>query len=99
PVNVNVKLPLAMEKDKITLTNAQLESPRSKIVVSGELDNLGAPQPHSSAHINASVSLDEARRVAGLSIPLELRAGPQFLTADITAAADDKSVHIQSARV
>ncbi len=99
PVDVNVKLPIAMEKDKVTLTNAQLESPRSKVVISGELDNLGAPQPHSSAHLNASVSLDEARRIAGLSIPLDLRAGPQFMTADITAAADDRSIHIQSARM
>ena len=86
-----MKLPVTMEKDKITLTNAQLETPQSKVVISGELDNLAAPTPHSSAHINASISLDEARRVAGLDIPLDLRAGPQFVTADITAAADDKS--------
>ena len=99
PVDINVKLPLTMEKDKITLTNAQLESPQSKIVISGELDNLAAPTPHSSAHISASISLDEARRVAGLNIPLDLRAGPQFLTADITAAADDQNINIQSARV
>src|SRR3954464_14201456 len=94
-VNVNLKLPITMEKDKITLTNAQLESPRSKVVISGELDNLAAPTPHSSAHINASISLDEAHRVAGLAIPLDLRAGPQFLTADITAAADGQNINIQ----
>jgi translocation and assembly module TamB len=97
PVNANVKLPLTMEKDKITLTNAQVETPRSKVVISAEMDHMNAP--HTSAHINASVALDEAERVANLSLPLDLRAGPQYLTADVTAATDDKSVQIQSARV
>jgi translocation and assembly module TamB len=98
PVNANVKLPVTLEKDKVTLTNATVETPQSKIVISGSVENLAAPTPTSSAHINASIALDEVRRAAGLTIPLDLRAGPQFLTADITAAADDKTVRIQSAR-
>jgi translocation and assembly module TamB len=97
PVDVNVKLPLSMEKDKITLSNAQLETPQSKVVISGEMNNMNAP--HTSAHINASLALDEVRRLADLSIPLDLRAGPQFLKADITAAADQQNINIQSARV
>src|SRR4051794_2041707 len=70
-LNVNVKMPIAIEADKITLTNAQLETPKSKVVISGELDHLADPQPHTSAHINASLSIDEAHRVSGLDIPLD----------------------------
>jgi translocation and assembly module TamB len=98
PVNANVKLPVTLEKDKVTLANATIETAQSKLVISGAIENLAAPTPRSSAHINASISLDEVRRAAGLAIPLDLRGGPQFLTADITAAADGESVRIQSAR-
>jgi translocation and assembly module TamB len=99
PVNVNVKLPISMEKDKITFANAELTTPQSKIVLSGEMDHFNLPTPHSSAHVNAQVALDEVRRAAGLTIPLDLSHGPRFLTADLTAAIDQQRVQIQSARV
>jgi translocation and assembly module TamB len=97
PVNANVKLPLTMEKDKVTLTNATIETPQSKVVISAEVNDMN--NPHTSAHVNGQVAIDEVRRAAGLSLPLDLTHGPQFVNADITAAADQQSIHIQSARV
>jgi translocation and assembly module TamB len=97
PVNANVKLPISMDKDKVTLTNATVETPTSKIALSAEVNDMN--HPHMSGHLNGQISIDEVRRAAGLTIPLDLAHGPQFVNADVTAAADEQSVHIQSARV
>jgi translocation and assembly module TamB len=97
PVAVQVKLPVSMEKDKISLANAQLTTARSKVLISGEMNNMN--DPHTTAHLNAEVALDDVRRAAGLDLPLDLRSGPQFVQADITAAMDSKNIDLQSARV
>ena len=67
PVDVDVKLPVTIGKDKIATANAQIATPESKLVISGEMDHLIAP--HTSAHVNALIALDEVKRVAGLTIP------------------------------
>ena len=98
PLNVNIKLPVTLEKDKITLTNAQVTTPQSSLVVSGSMEHLLAPR--TSAHLNAQVSVDEVRRAAGLSIPLDLRHGPGTVSADVAASMDENNqVRIQTARV
>jgi len=93
---VDVKLPLTLEKDKITLANAQLNTPYSQILVSGSVDHLTAPR--TSAHLNAKVALDEIKRAFGLALPLDTAHGPRFLTADVTGSMDDNRIGIQSAR-
>ncbi len=60
------------------------------------MDHLVAPQ--TSAHLNAQVGLDEVRRAAGLTLPLDLAHGPRVLMADVTASMD-QNPSIQSARV
>ena len=60
PVDVTLKLPVHLEKDKVTVTTAELSTPASHIVVSGEMDHL--VEPHGSAHVNAQIGLDEVRR-------------------------------------
>jgi autotransporter translocation and assembly factor TamB len=97
PMDINVKLPLHLEKDKVTLTSAELSTPDSHIVLSGEMDHLTAPR--GSAHLNAQIALDEVRRAAGLTTTLDTRAGPKVLDADATASFDPDRIQIQSARV
>lgn len=97
PVDVDVKLPLTMEKDKISLANAQIATPESKLVISGAMDHLLAP--HTSAHLNAQIALDEVKRIAGLTMPLDTRRGPRILNADITGSMDDNRIQLQSAHV
>jgi autotransporter translocation and assembly factor TamB len=96
-VDVDVKLPLTMEKDKISLANAQLTTTQSKIVISGSLDHLIAP--HTAAHVNALIALDEVRRVAGLNIALDTVHGPRTLNADVTASMDENRIQVQAARL
>src|SRR5215469_1438545 len=96
-VNVNVKLPVKMEKDKISLANAQLVTGQSEIVVSASNEHMLAPRY--SAHVDARVSLEEARRAAGLTTALDTRRGPSILNADLTASMDDNRIEIRNARV
>jgi translocation and assembly module TamB len=96
-LNVDVALPLTVEKDKVTLTNARLTTPQSQILISGSMDHLVAP--HTSAHANARIALDEIRRTLGIALPLDTAHGPAIVTADLSASMDDSHIQIQSARV
>jgi len=93
-LDANVKLPLKLEKDKITLTNASIETPQSKILISGDMSDMNNPK--TSAHVNAQVALAEIEKVAGMKLPVR---GVQFLNADVTASADQQTMRIQSAHV
>ena len=97
PLDVSVKLPLAIEADKISLSNASLATPESLIRISASLENLKSP--HTSARINARLSLDEVRRSAGLTTPLDTTRGPKQLTADIEASSDDNRIAVQNAAI
>jgi translocation and assembly module TamB len=96
-VDVSVKLPVTLEKDKISLANAQFTTPQSQIVISGSMDHMLAPRY--SAHVNAHLALDEVKRGAGLTMPLDTKRGPRMLNADVTASMDSSRIQIQSARL
>jgi translocation and assembly module TamB len=96
-LNVDVRLPLTVEKDKITLTNAQLTTPQSQIRISGSMDHLIAPR--TTAQVNAKVALEEIKRTLGMALPLDIAHGPQFVTADVSGSMDQNRIQIQSARV
>ena len=97
PLDVNIQVPLTAHKDEIRIANAQFTTPQSHIVISGAMTHLVSPQ--TSAHVNAEIALDEVRRAAGLSLPLDLARGPRVLSADITASMDSQTIRLQSARV
>ncbi|MFN7998910.1 MAG: translocation/assembly module TamB domain-containing protein [Bryobacteraceae bacterium] len=93
PVNVDVKLPLVLEKDAIQLDNARLTTPESEVVISGAMNHLAAPQ--TSAQVTARLALDEIKRAAGLTIPLDTGTGaPRFVTADLTATMDQNRIEV-----
>ena len=95
-LDVNVRLPLTVENDKITLANAQLSTPESQILISGSVDHLIAPRTFT--HVNAKVALDEIKRALGLALPLDTAHAPHFLAADIKGSMDNNRIQIQSAR-
>jgi autotransporter translocation and assembly factor TamB len=97
PVDVTIKLPIHLEKDKFTVTAAEFSTPASHIVVSGEMDHLVAPR--GSAHVNAQVGLDKVRRAVGLAAVLDTRRGPKVLDADVSAAMDPDHIRIQTCRI
>jgi len=95
-VDVDVRLPLKAEKDRITLSNAQLNTSHSQILLSGFMDHL--VDPRTTAHVNAKLALDECRQALGLAMPLDTAHGPRYLTADVTGSMDSHRIQIQSAR-
>ncbi len=97
PLDVDVRLPLVLEKDKITLADARLTTPLSQVVVSGSMEHLVAPR--TSAHIVARVALEEANRAAGLGLALDTAHGPRVLNADITTTMDASHIGVQNARI
>ena len=97
PLDVVVRPPLRLEKDKVTLTNAHLNTPESEIVISADVDHLTAPR--AIAKINARVTLEEAVRAGLVNVPLDTRRGPGVLNADIDAYADDQRVEVRRGRV
>jgi translocation and assembly module TamB len=96
PVNVDVKLPVTLERDRIALADGRLSTPESELVVSGAIERL--QDPRIKAHVNARISLDEVRRAAGIN-QLDTKRGPRVLTADITASMADQRIDIANARV
>jgi translocation and assembly module TamB len=97
PVDVNVEIPVKLETDKVTVTNARLDTPKSEVVISASMDHLVAPR--TSAHVNARVALDEVKRAAGLAMPLDTVHAPDVLNADVTAYMDQNRVDVRSARL
>jgi len=100
-LDVDMKLPVTLAADRISLSDARFSTPGSQVVVTGSMDHLAGPDaaPRTSAHIVARVALDEVQRMAGLTIPFDTAHGPQVVTADITGSMDSSHAAIQNARV
>jgi translocation and assembly module TamB len=96
-LNVDVKLPLKLEKDKISLANAQLSTAQSQVIVSGAMERLS--DPITSAHVKARLALDEVKQAAGLTMPLDTARGPRILNADIAASMGGDRIQVESARI
>ena len=99
PLNVHVNLPVTLEKDAVNLAGARLTTDQSQILVDASVENMNAPVI--SAHLNASVSLPEVQRIAGLPIDTNSRDVPKVLAADVAVRMDEKrnALEIQTAHV
>ena len=97
PLDVDVKLPITLAKDRIDLSNAQLNTAESHVVLSGSMDHLLAPKVTVQANVRASI--EELRRSTGLTTSLDLSHGPKDLLADIDASLDQQSIRVNSAHV
>ena len=60
PVDMSVKVSLAVEKNKLTISSARLETPRSEADLSGAIDDFSSPEYR--LQYTARVSLDELLR-------------------------------------
>ena len=88
PLDVNITLPVTLEKDRIQFTDAKLATPESEIVVSGAISHLAAPA--TSAHVRARISPGDVKRAVGLAFPLDI---------DVAATMDDNSIQVSSSRL
>ncbi len=97
PLDLNIAVPLHLERDKIQVNSARIGTPQSQILVSGEMDHL--LQPHESAHVNATISLAEVRQVLG-TLPITIPPnGPGVLNADADVSIDRDNIQVSGARM
>jgi translocation and assembly module TamB len=96
-VDVNVRIPVTMHANSITVSNARFTTPQSNVVISASIKDLA--NPVTQASVQARLALDEVKRAAGLSTPLNTNAGPQYLTANITATKANDRIQIQNAHL
>jgi len=96
-VNLTVKLPITAERDKVTLTNAELSTPESHAMISGSMDHLA--DPRTSMHVNGAIALAEVKRALGLNIPLDTRRGPGVAMVDATATMAGSRIQLQTAHL
>ena len=96
PVDLNITLPLHLERDKVQLTNAKIATPESQLTITGELNHL--VDPHESAHIVAAVSLAEVKRIAVLPITVPSN-GPGVLNADLNVSMDKDHIQVASSHI
>ncbi len=99
PLNVNVSLPVSIQKDAVKLTDAHLSTSQSQVLVNASLQNMKAPVI--SAKLNANLSLAEAQRSFALPLDTTGKDLPRFLTAELNATVNQsaKTVQVQTARL
>ncbi len=96
-VDLNLRLPVVIDRDRIAVSNARLANARSAIDFSAEVGHLNAPAGW--ARVRADVALADLNRVAGLNLPPARAGAPPRLQAAINAGIGPHQVDIRSARV
>ena len=94
PLNVRIVLPLDLEKDRIGVTRATIETPQSSLTLNGTVQHLASPEV--AADLIAQVALGELVRNFGAPLHLE-RRGPRTLDVQIGISMNDQSVQVRQA--
>ncbi len=93
PLNINVTLPVTLEKDRIAFDNAKIATADSEVILSGAVDHLVSP--HISGHANARVALAELERATGLKVSAQAAKNlPPVVTADLAFSMADNRIQV-----
>ncbi|HEY7389643.1 MAG TPA: translocation/assembly module TamB domain-containing protein, partial [Bryobacteraceae bacterium] len=93
PIRAAVRAPFTLQKDKISISSARLDTRESHIVLSGSVEHLAAPVYR--VHASGRLALDDVQRAVRLAKPLDIAAGLRFVTVDIAGSASGNRVHIE----
>jgi translocation and assembly module TamB len=66
--DINIALPVTLQKDKVALSAATITTPESQIKVTGSMEHLVAPR--TNVQFDARIALEDARRLAALDSPM-----------------------------
>ncbi len=97
PVNLNLKLPVVIDGDRIAVSNARLANAQSAVDFSGEVRHLDSPSGW--ARLRADVALADLSRASGLNLAAGRGAAMPRLHADINANLGPHRVDIRSAHL
>lgn len=96
-LDVTVNLPVKIESNSIAVQNANLRTPHSNLVVSGDVANLAAPR--GKVHLTGYVGLADLPSVATLPPNMQLRGAPNAIQTNVTATITPGHIEIQGARL
>jgi translocation and assembly module TamB len=95
--NLNVTVPVTLERDRIGFENARIATAESEVLLSGAVENLVSPRVNLRA--NAKVALAEVQRVAGVDISGGAgKTLPGIVTAEVNARMGDNRIEIEGLR-
>ncbi|HSU30777.1 MAG TPA: translocation/assembly module TamB domain-containing protein [Bryobacteraceae bacterium] len=97
PLDVQVNLPVTIEKDAVHLANGQIKTGSSKILVNASLSHLAAPDI--SASLSASISLPEIQRSFDLQLDTSAQAAPKTLNANLDVRMQNQAIQVQTAHI
>lgn len=93
PVTFRLVLPVALERNAISLQDAKITTPRSEIVINGSLEDLRNPKL--LAHINGHMSVADLKSVADLPITPEPNGELGLVHLDANAVASENVIDIK----
>ncbi|MCU1325719.1 MAG: hypothetical protein JWN34_1089, partial [Bryobacterales bacterium] len=97
PVNFQVRLPVTLAKDRLDLRNASISTDSSRLVITGQLENLR--DPRISGHVTGHVSLADAKNAGNLPLLLNVPNTPGVLNVDVNATAGNNTVEVTGANI
>ncbi|HUB31717.1 MAG TPA: translocation/assembly module TamB domain-containing protein [Bryobacteraceae bacterium] len=97
PVDLNLKLPIVIDRARIAVSNGRLANAQSTVAFSAEVSHLDAPTGW--ARVRADVALADLDRAAGLKLRIPRGAAPPRLRADINAGLGPHRLDIRAARI
>ena len=91
PVVLSLRMPLLLERDRISLTDASLSTALSQLKISGSLANL--KQPESRFRLTGNVAIEDLNKLGNLSLAAGPRTAQVLLDAD--ASMQKESVRVE----
>ncbi|HLI83369.1 MAG TPA: translocation/assembly module TamB domain-containing protein [Bryobacteraceae bacterium] len=96
-IESNIKLPLTLGKDKVSVESAQVATALSQLFISASLEHLAAPTY--TAHVTGRVALRDLRNAGQLPPDADLSQGPEAINLDLAGSADPNRIQIVTARL
>jgi translocation and assembly module TamB len=98
PLDINVHVPVVLERDRIQVKDAKVFTPQSQLVVNASMEDMKAPRI--TARLNGNLALAEVSRVSGIAISPEAgKRLPGNVNADLAFTMDENRIRLSSARL
>ena len=96
-LDLTVNLPVKIESSSITVQKANIRTPHSNLVLSGDVANLAAPR--GTVHLTGYIGLADLPSVITLPPNMQLRGAPNAIQANVRATITPGHIDVQGARL
>lgn len=96
PQNINVTLPVTLERDRITVADARVATPLSEVTLNGTVEHLLSPRI--SGHASARVAVQELEQATGMKLA-QGKDLPGAATADLNFSMAGDRIQVSAAHL